>query len=409
MSRWENKYVIGLTGNIAVGKSVVRQMLQHLGAYTIDADGLSHQAMMPGAPAYKPVLDMFGRFLLDEEGRINRARLGSIVFSMPDALNVLETIVHPVVTQAVNALVSRSKQQVIVIEAIKLLETDLAGMVDAIWVVDASPESQLKRLVEKRKMTEDEARKRIYAQRPQSDKRARASVIIMNDGNVEETWKQVQVAWNDIRRKIGEAPTQLHMKPTPQAQPSSLPPIPRQPPGTGQLNANRSLVDPKTEIIVRRGMPGNAETIASFISLVTGKQVARMDIMLAFGQKSYHLAYGKHEQVIAVLGWTVENLITRVDELYVAPDVPYNEIIHGLISAIEDASRELQSEVSFVVLPNSTSPDIFQAFVKSGYQLLKLNEVKFPAWREAAHEMISENNVQAFMKQLRADRVMKPI
>ena len=64
---------------------------------------------------------------------------------------------------------------------------------------------------------EDEARKRIYAQRPQSDKRARASVIIMNDGNVEETWKQVQVAWNDIRRKIGEAPTQPHMKPTPQA------------------------------------------------------------------------------------------------------------------------------------------------------------------------------------------------
>jgi dephospho-CoA kinase len=76
VSRWENKYVIGLTGNIAVGKSVVRQMLQHLGAYTIDADGLSHQAMMPGAPAYKPVIDMFGRFLLDEEGRINRSGWG---------------------------------------------------------------------------------------------------------------------------------------------------------------------------------------------------------------------------------------------------------------------------------------------------------------------------------------------
>ena len=59
MSRWPNKYVIGLTGNIAVGKSVVRQMLQHLGAYTIDADGLSHQAMQPGAPAYKPVVETF--------------------------------------------------------------------------------------------------------------------------------------------------------------------------------------------------------------------------------------------------------------------------------------------------------------------------------------------------------------
>lgn len=410
MSRWENKYVIGLTGNIAVGKSVVRQMLQHLGAYTIDADGLTHQAMMPGAPAYKPVVDMFGRFMLDSEGRINRARLGSVVFTMPEALDVLETLVHPVVNQAIQALVGRAKQQVIVIEAIKLLETDLARMVDAIWVVDASPDTQLKRLTERRKMSEDEARKRIFAQQPQADKRASANVIIMNDGNVEETWKQVQVAWNNIRRQIGEAPTQLHMEPVPQ--PSSLPPIPRQPavpPGTGQLNANQNLVDPKTEIIVRRGMPGNAEAIASFVSQVTDKPVGRMDIMLAFGQKSYHLAYGKKQQVIAVLGWTVENLITRVDEFYIAPDVPYAEIIRELISAIEDASRELQSEVSFVVLPNSTSQDIFQAFVKSGYQLLKLNEVKFPAWREAAHEMISDNSVQAFMKQLRADRVMKPI
>lgn len=413
MSRWENKYVIGLTGNIAVGKSVVRQMLQHLGAYTIDADGLSHQAMMPGAPAYKPVIDMFGRYLLDEEGRINRARLGSVVFAMPDALNILETIVHPVVNQAIQALVARAKQPVVVVEAIKLLETDLAGMVDAIWVVDASPDAQLKRLIEKRKMSDDEARKRIFAQQPQSDKLARADVVIRNDGNVEETWKQVQAAFGQIRRQIGEAPTQLHMKPASPSQPSSLPPIPRQPsalPSTGQLNVtNRHLVDPKTEIVVRRGMPGNAETIASFISLVTGKQVGRMDIMLAFGQKSYHLAYGKNEQVIALLGWTVENLITRVDEFYVAPDVPYIEIIRELIGAIEDASRELQSEVCFVSLPKSTPQAVFQAFVKSGYQLLNLNEVKFPAWREAAHEMIAENDMQALMKQLRADRVMKPI
>lgn len=416
MSRWENKYVIGLTGNIAVGKSVVRQMLQHLGAYTIDADGLTHQAMMPGAPAYKPVIDMFGRFLLDGEGRINRARLGSVVFTIPEALTTLETIVHPVVNQAIHALVSRAKQQVIVIEAIKLLETDLADMVDAIWVVDASPDTQLKRLTDKRKMSDEEARKRIFAQRPQADKIARANVIIMNDGNVEETWKQVQVAWNGIRRTIGETPTQLHMKamtqPASQPQPSSLPPIPRQPsspPGTGPLSTNTRLVDPKTEIVVRRGMPGNAEVIASFVSLVTGKEVGRMDIMLAFGQKSYHLAYGKKEQVIAVIGWTVENLITRVDEFYIAPDVPYTEIIRELMSAIEQASRELQSEVCFVVLPNSTNPEILQAFAKSGYQLLMLNEVKFPAWREAAHEMIADNNVQAFMKQLRADRVMKPI
>ncbi len=439
MSRWENKYVIGLTGNIAVGKSVVRQMLQHLGEYTLDADGLSHQAMMPGAPAYKPVIETFGKFMLDEEGLINRARLGSVAFAMPDALATLETIVHPVVNQAILALVGRAKQRVIVIEAIKLVETNLADMVDAIWVVYASPDAQLKRLTDKRKMSDDEARKRIFAQRPQADKIARADVIITNEDNVEETWKQVQIGWNGVRKAMGESvpaappPTpQATAQPspqpqrvaaptpasTPQVQQNSLPPIPRQgqpgasvsaQPSVTPMSSTNSLIDPKTAIVIRRGMPGNAEAIANFVSQVAHKEVGRMDIMLAFGQKSYHIAYGKNEQVIGLIGWTVENLITRVDEFYIAPNVPRNEIIHELSSAIEDASRELQSEVSFVVLPIDTTPEITQAFIKSGYQFLKISEVKFPAWREAAHEMMSDTNVQALMKQLRADRVMKPI
>ena len=154
---------------------------------------------------------------------------------------------------------------------------------------------------------------------------------------------------------------------------------------------------------------GNGAKYARFVSQVTRREVGRMDIMLAFGQKSYHIAFGKNEQIIGVIGWTVENLITRVDEFYLAPNVPRNEVIRELSGAIEDASRELQSEVSFVVLPSDTAPEVFQAFVKSGYQFLKLSEVKFPAWREAAHEMIAGANVQALMKQLRADRVMKPI
>ncbi len=420
MSRWENKYVIGLTGNIAVGKSVVRQMLQHLGAYTIDADGLAHQAMTPGAPAYKPIVEMFGRFVVDSDGRINRARLGSIVFSVPEALAQLEAISHPVVNQAIRTLITRAKQRVVVIEAIKLLETDLAKSVDAIWVVDASSETQLKRLVEKRKLSEEDARKRIVAQRAQADKIARADVIIMNDGNVEETWKQVLQAWNVSpkgatgRLRLQEAErAQTPTPPTPQRQTSTLPPIPRQTaqpaaPAAATHNDPRYF-DPKTEVVIRRGMPGNAEAIAKFITGVTGKPVGRMDIMLAFGQKSYHIAYGKNDQIIGLIGWTVENLITRIDEFSIVPNVPYDEVIRELVIAIEEASRELQSEVSFIVLPAETAPAVFQSFVKNGYQYLKLNEVKFPAWREAAHEMIADSNGRALMKQLRADRVMKPI
>lgn len=395
----EGTYVIGLTGNIAVGKSVVRQMLQHLGAYTVDADGLTHQAMAPGAPAYLPIVEMFGRFVLNEDGTVNRAVLGSIVFSFPEALAKLEAIVHPVVSQAIQTLIGRAKQRVIVIEAIKLLESDLMKHVDAVWVVDALPETQLKRLTEKRRMTEDEARKRIIAQRPQADKIARSNVIIMNDGNVEETWKQVQAAWNKTfkaERPAGEQDGAARNGGLAHPQP---------------IDDNRMRAagaQPALDLHIRRGMPGNADLIANFISHVTRKPVDRMDIMLAFGQKSYLLAQDHNDTVLGLTGWQVENLITRVDEFYIDPSVPRELVVRALTQAIEEASRELQSEVSFIFVPTTTPKETLQSFVTSGYHNLRIEDVKFPAWREAAHEMLS-SEVVGLMKQLRADRVMKPI
>jgi len=121
MSAWPGKYVIGLTGNIATGKSVIRKMLEHLGAYGIDADALGHRAIARGAPGYQPVLNTFGRWILSPDGEIDRARLAKIVFDDPEALSRLEAIVHPMVTQAVDLLVRRSRHKVIVVEAIKLL------------------------------------------------------------------------------------------------------------------------------------------------------------------------------------------------------------------------------------------------------------------------------------------------
>ncbi len=398
-----DKYVIGLTGNIAVGKSVVRQMLQHLGAYTIDADQLSHQATAPGAPAYLPTVEMFGKFILNTDGTVNRSLLGSIVFSYPDALAKLEAIVHPVVGQAMAALLARAKQRVIVIEAIKLLESDnLRSMVDSIWVVDASADAQIKRLTERRKMSEDEARRRILAQRPQADKIAKANVIIMNDGNVEDTWKQVQAAWNNLPAKARGVPETVAV---------AVKPLSGAVVAGGEVKKSTGMhysISPGFEIVVRRGMPVNAELIAAFINVSTKREVSRMDVMLAFGQKSYLLVQELQGRVVALAGWQVENLITRVDEFYVASDVPREPVVRALINAVEEASRELQSEVSFVFLPKSTPADIGQAFLGAGYQPMKLDEIKFPAWREAAHELITSDNI-GLMKQLRADRVMKPI
>ncbi len=396
MSRWPNKYVIGLTGNIAVGKSVVRQMLQHLGAYTIDADNLSHHVMQPGAPAYKPVVEQFGKFVLDSEKQIDRARLGHIVFNYPDALAKLEAITHPMVVQAVYALVNRAKQRVVVIEAIKLLETDLADACDAIWVVDASAQTQLRRLQERRNLSEEDAVKRVYMQAPQAEKIARATRVIRNDGSVEDTWKQVQAGWNDVRTAM-HGTTSLEMPPTVRTQPVA--PVSQTPPNVPARAFNVSI---------RRGMPGNAEVIAGFITKVGGRAVDRMDIMLAFGQKSYLLALTPEDRLVAVLGWQVENLITRADEFYIESGVPKESVINALVGAIEEASRELQSEVGFILLPAESTHDTVQSFARTGYEATTMEQIRVPAWREAVRDSV-ESNPRILSKKLRADRVMKPI
>lgn len=386
MSRWQGKYVIGLTGNIAVGKSVVRQMLQHLGAYTIDADSLAHQAMMPGAPAYKPVVSAFGQMVVGQDGRINRATLGSIVFSNPQAMQKLEEITHPIIRQAIQALVTRAKQRVIVVEAIKLLESPLAESMDAIWVVNASPKAQYRRLIEKRKMSEADAKQRILAQTKQADKITRADVVIENEGNVEQTWKQVQVQWLNIKKQLTSAPD-----------------APADEPDTSAPTAT-SLEG----ITAVRGNPSNAPAIAQFIQNATGQDISKTDVLMKFGEKSFLFCQDKDQQMIALMGWTVENLVTRMDEFYLSKSVPMQSAVNAIVTAVEDASNELQSEVCFIFLPKSTPADVLAALQTSGYKPTALNEIKIPAWREAVEEGLSGGENQVLWKQLR-DRVLQPI
>jgi dephospho-CoA kinase len=175
MSAWPGKYVIGLTGNIATGKSVVRKMLEHLGAYGIDADALGHRAIAHGAPGYAAVVETFGTWILGEDKQIDRSKLARIVFSDEEALKRLEAIVHPLVRQAVDLLIKRAKQSVIVLEAIKLLESPLRQSCDSIWVATAPPEVQMQRLVEKRGMSRSVAHQRITVQSSQQEKISAAS------------------------------------------------------------------------------------------------------------------------------------------------------------------------------------------------------------------------------------------
>ncbi|MCY3573343.1 MAG: dephospho-CoA kinase [Chloroflexi bacterium] len=189
------KFIIGLTGNIATGKSLARRLLAELGAFTIDADQVAHEVIGKGQPAYAAILQAFGNTILDANGEIVRSKLGDIVFAEPAALRRLEAITHPAVRERIAALARAAEADVVVIEAIKLLEGELRGAVDAVWVVDAPPATRLARLIEQRGMTKAAAQQRIAAQNSQADKLAAADVIIRNHGSIAETRAQIQQAW----------------------------------------------------------------------------------------------------------------------------------------------------------------------------------------------------------------------
>ncbi|HEX9797408.1 MAG TPA: dephospho-CoA kinase [Anaerolineales bacterium] len=377
MSRWPGKYVVGLTGNIGTGKSVVRKMLEHLGAYGIDADALAHRAISQGAPGHRLVLKHFGDWILDDEGHIDRARLSKIVFSDPKALEKLEQIVHPLVSHAVDILIRRAGQSVVVIEAIKLLESDLAAGSDMVWVVNAPKKLQIERLMHKRNMTEDQARQRIEAQAPQEIKLRAAKVVIHNDNSFESTWEQVQSAWSEL--------------------PKPKDPLLREPEPTrvGELS-------------VRRGRPQDADDIARFITRAThGKRrMARSDVMASFGEKAFFLIERSGE-LVGVAGWQVENLVTRIDELYFEGGLELDQAIPALMDAVERSSNELQSEAALLFLPPYLAQHV-GTWRGAGYRPQTVGALGVRAWQEAAIESMPRG-ASLWFKQLREDRVLRPL
>jgi dephospho-CoA kinase len=378
MSGWPGKTIIGLTGNIATGKSVVRKMLEHLGAYGIDADALGHRAIAKGAPAYQPVVNTFGRWILGADGQIDRAKLARIVFSDPEALSSLEAIVHPLVRQAVDILVRRSKERVIVVEAIKLLESPLRDSCDSLWTTYASPDAQLARLVQKRSMTPTAARQRILAQASQEEKMAVANVVIRNVGTFEDTWRQVSAAWKTLFPGEETRP----LKPlTPAA---------------------------KGELVVEKARPGHAAEIAALINrLSNGQQALKSeDIMAAFGEKAF-LFLKIDNRPVGLVGWQVENLVARTDDVYLEAGLLLPAAMQALLTTVENTSRDLQCEAALLFLPDPLAQRA-EVWRNLGYEARTVQTLGVRAWQEAARETMGEGESMYF-KQLRKDRVLRPV
>ena len=385
MSNIPGKFVIGLTGNIATGKSVVRRMLEHLGAYTIDADSLTHRVYAKGAPGYQQVLDKFGKWLLNKDAEIDRTKLGNLVFSDSEAMRQLEGIVHPFIRQAIDILINRAKQPVIVIEAIKLLEGQLRNVCDSIWVTNAPEVIQIERLMRKRGMTQEQAKERIHMQSPQSQKVNVANMVITNTGSYDELWKQVSEAWKEIVPGAKDEPADQTIR--------SIKPVKAK--STGNF-------------ISLRGKPKNASVIAELITrLSKGKRsMTADDVMESFGEKAYMLVQ-LDGQIVGVAGWQVENLVTRTSDIFLEDDIDAPKALETLIKGVESASSELQSEASLIFAMNELANEdgIWQNL---GYEKRTPETLGVQAWQDAASESAAMGS-GLFFKQLRLDRVLRPI
>jgi dephospho-CoA kinase len=354
-------------------------MLEHLGAYTIDADALSHRVISKGAPGYQPVLDKFGSWLLDQDGQINRSKLGHLVFADQDALKQLEDIIHPYVLQAIDILTRRASQSVIVIEAIKLLESNLHSQCDAVWVTDAPQHVQVERLMRKRGMSQEDATQRVNAQTAQKEKLSSANVVITNKGSYDDLWKQVSEAWKAAVPSQEAGPTtQVLSKPV-----------------AGSFS-------------LQRGKPRDAQKIADLITrLSKGKQsMTKDEAMEAFGDKAFLLLLMDND-LVGIAGWQVENLVARTTDLFLDHKVPADKALPLIIHEVERASGDLQCEAA-LIFPPIDLVGFDSVWKQLGYERRSPDGLGVQAWEDAALESMPKGSA-LFFKQLRTDRVLRPI
>lgn len=197
---------VGLTGGIGAGKSEVSRLLVEHGAVLIDADRIAREVVAPGTPGLAAVVDAFGEDVLAPDGSLDRPKLGSIVFADPEKLATLNSIVHPLVGARSRDLENAASQDAVVVHDVPLLaENGLAALYDLVIVVDASPRTQLDRLVRLRGMTEEDARARMAAQATRDKRLEIADVVIDNDVPLEELERRVREVWADLVERASRA------------------------------------------------------------------------------------------------------------------------------------------------------------------------------------------------------------
>ncbi len=357
--------IIGLTGNIATGKSVVRRMLANSGALGIDADEIAHRMLYPGSSAYQSVRDAFGEEILSADGKISRTRLGEIVFHDKGKLHQLEELVHPGVVNAIKKRIHKTNTPIIVIEAIKLLESNLRGICDSIWVSHASSAYQMERLVQTRDMSEQQASERIAAQPPQKEKLACADVVINTESAFKETWKEVQKSLNDtIHSGIDFRSLYFNIKKDWIGQPA------------GSLPAHQ--LESFWKETGNESIPALYENMA-------------MQMLLPLFRK---------DQLTALVLWNNRHYLGLIDLVF--PKVVFEQYAPEVLEAVRLHALQQQCEV--LLFPAQLTLETGIQPEGLGFENYNFTDLHYPGWQQSAKEIAADGQNEYWMKIL-----MQPI
>ncbi|RMH00585.1 MAG: dephospho-CoA kinase [Chloroflexi bacterium] len=415
--------MVGLTGNIATGKSAVMRLAAERGALTIDADKVVHDIMDSNPDIQAAIAVAFGSNVRRADGRIDRRTLGKIVFNDPDALRDLETIVHPAVRREIARRITESDARVVFIEAIKLLEGGLADACHQIWVTRCSQQRQLDRLMICRGMDKQSALARIKAQPPQEEKVALADVVIDTNGLMTETEAQFDIAWSRLP-DITTAPLKTIVIPAEEgmvatqkatnkevasetaetAPPPATEPAPSTPSVTTTETADVPL--PEGDVQVRRARPTDIPAILLLMQRATGGAVKmkRTDLLMALSERSYFIGQVGTD-VTTVMGWSIDSQVARIDQIFIYPLAMATTSGTAVLEEIEKSANAHIGEIIVAFLPPDTPAPIQQLFTNKGFKPTQKEGLP-PAWKLAIEES-QPPNTTIMMKSLRDDRLKK--
>ena len=393
---YAGKVIVGLTGNIATGKSAVMRLAKTYGALTIDADKIVHELMDNDATMQAAIAVAFGEDVRREDGRINRAKLGQIAFADPTAMQDLEAMVHPAVGKEVDAQILGSKQTIIFIEAIKLLEGNLRDICHQIWVTRCSPQRQLERLRVCRGMETEVAAVRIKAQPPQEEKVAQSDMLIDTNGLMKDTEAQFSIAWKRLPDSAAAQPMARLPLPDESAQGGTKP-------LTGRLVSPKAATPAKkaTETVrpprrkpskrpddlqVRRARPSDIPSILLLIQKATDGKVKmkRTDLLMALSERGYFIGQVGSD-ISTVIGYNIDSQVARIDEVFIHPLEMAMQTGKAVLEDIEISATSHMGQILVAFLPKDTPAPIRDLFEAEGFGPMPLDEMA-RGWQMAIEE-----------------------